>query len=517
VALLRILTADTANAADLPVKAKAIEYVRICTPYGPGFFFIPGTDTCIKFGGFLRIDTTFNTGIGAYGQPAYNGDQGQGNRYRDYFLGRSRMGFTVDTRTATEYGVLRTFGNSDFQFNNFGTSNPAVLNAPLLNSNLLNSAGGGYVPVHQVFIQFAGFTLGKSASAYATPWHGYPGNNTSYLMGGHDTVTGVNNIQYTAEFGDGVSASVGLDDPTVYNRVNVGNLSVGLPANGSGVPAFAYGGTHAPDIVGRFRINQAWGLFQVSGAAHLVNASYNVLTAAAGTPNNFSEISGHPDDKWGGSVMAALQIKNIPTGANDDFKIDATWAKGDTKNVISTSAGTPQFLMFGGSSRAYQSFGFGVSTDAIYSGGIGGGATQGLRLTTAYGVRSAFNHNWTPEWSSGFWGSYAAVRYDGDVADLTSAKGAYCAAYTAATGGAAAKSADYRCNPDFNIAQVGVVTRWTPVKNLTFSAEVGAFFLDQKFTGTSNIAAAAAPKPATVYEFRDQSTVFVSVRVQRNF
>ena len=46
-------------------------------------------------------------------------------------------------------------------------------------------------------------------------------------------------------------------------------------------------------------------------------------------------ISGHPATKWGGSVMAALQIKNIPTGAGDDIKIDASYAKGDTKNVIS--------------------------------------------------------------------------------------------------------------------------------------------------------------------------------------
>ena len=69
-----------------------------------------------------------------------------------------------------------------------------------------------------MFIQFAGFTFGKSASAYATPWHGYPGNNTSFLLGGHDTVTGVNNIQYTAQFGNGVSGTVGLDDPTVFNR-----------------------------------------------------------------------------------------------------------------------------------------------------------------------------------------------------------------------------------------------------------------------------------------------------------
>ena len=49
--------------------------------------------------------------------------------------------------------------------------------------------------------------------------------------------------------------------------------------------------------------------------------------------------------------MAALQIKNIPTGPGDDIKIDASWAKGDTKNVISTSAASPSFTMFGGGSR----------------------------------------------------------------------------------------------------------------------------------------------------------------------
>ncbi len=116
-----------------------------------------------------------------------------------------------------------------------------------------------------VFIQFAGFTFGKSASAYATPWHGYPGNNTSFLLGGHDTVTGVNNIQYTAQFGNGVSGTIGLDDPTVFNRTAVLNLST--PVWVRRVAANAYGGVHAPDIVGNLRVDQAWGLFQISAAA----------------------------------------------------------------------------------------------------------------------------------------------------------------------------------------------------------------------------------------------------------
>ena len=45
-------------------------------------------------------------------------------------------------------------------------------------------------------------------------------------MGGPDYVTGVNNIQYTAQFGNGVSATIGLDDPTVFNRTSVLNLGV---------------------------------------------------------------------------------------------------------------------------------------------------------------------------------------------------------------------------------------------------------------------------------------------------
>src|SRR2546430_2791630 len=141
-----LLAMSGAQAADLPVKAKAVEYVRICSLYGAGFFYIPGTDTCIKLGGYLRADTTFNGG--AHGAPAWNSDLGQQNRYRDYFVSRSRLALTVDTRTATEYGVVRTFGQGDFQFNNFGSSNPTTLSAfPGGAANALNTAGGGYVAV----------------------------------------------------------------------------------------------------------------------------------------------------------------------------------------------------------------------------------------------------------------------------------------------------------------------------------------------------------------------------------
>jgi hypothetical protein len=526
-----LLAMSGAQAADLPVKAKAVEYVKICSLYGAGFYYIPGTDTCIKFGGYLRVDTTFNGNI--YDGPAWNGDLGQQNRYRDYFAARSRLAFTVDTRTATEYGVVRTFGQGDFQFSTLGgsTVNPNSVNTtlPVAGAQLLDTAGGGYVAVEYVFIQFAGFTFGKSASAYSTPWHGFPGNNSSFLLGGHDTVTGVNNIQYTAQFGNGVSASIGLDDPTVFNRTAVFNLGPSGVAPGplglAGTTGNAYAGVRAPDVVGNIRVDQAWGLFQISGALHEVNGSYNILNSLAaalpnvgvpaGAPNTLSEISGHPETKWGGSVMAALQIKNIPTGPGDDFKLDASYAWGDTKNVISTSSASPSFVMFSGTGRpgAYQSIGFGATTDAVYLPATSGGDGN-LKLTKAWGVRGAFNHNWDPFWSSSLFGSYSSVRYDGTVGDLTTAKGAYCAAYVVGK----VVSADFSCDPNFNVAQIGVVTRWTPVKNLTFSAEVQYFHLDQKYAGTvASAGGPGAPKPAATYEFRDQDTVSLNVRVQRNF
>ena len=167
-----------------------------------------------------------------------------------------RLALTVDTRTATEYGVVRTFGQGDFQFNNFGSSNPTTLSAfPGGLANALSIPGGGYVAVEYLFIQFAGFTFGKSSSAYSTPWNGFPGNISSSLLGGNNTDTGVNNIQYTAEFGNGVSASIGLDDPSVWNRTAVYNLSIPLAIGANGTGSNAYAGTHAPDIVGRIDVH----------------------------------------------------------------------------------------------------------------------------------------------------------------------------------------------------------------------------------------------------------------------
>jgi hypothetical protein len=517
-----ILANAGAHAADLPGKAKPVEYVRVCSLYGAGFFYVPGTDTCIKLGGFLRAEVTSNGGF--TGQPAWNGDPGQGNRYFYAFAERSRLRLAVDTRTATEYGSLRTYAESNFDFSSFNHTNNNPNSIATATNPVLNEPGGGYVSVEMIFLQFAGFTIGKSASGYASPWQGFPGNNTLFLLGGHYSGNGIPNIQYTAEFGNGLTGTIGLDDPVVYYRTSVYNLSTGLNAVGTG--ATSYAGARSPDIVGRIRVDQAWGLFQVSAAGHEVNGSYNVLNTvgapagavglAGASPTNLSEISGHPETKWGGSAMAALKIKNIPTGPGDDFNIDASYAKGHTKNVISTGGSSPTFAMFGGSNSAYQSVGFGATTDAVFLP-LGAGGTGDLKLTTAYGVRGAFNHNWDPYWSSSVWGSASFVRYDGSATDITSAKGQYCATYIASNKLTAAKtSADFSCDPNYNVYQLGTVVRWTPVKDLAFSAEIGWFGLKQSFTGAA-VLTPAAPKPNATYEYKNQDTVSLSIRIQRNF
>src|SRR5262250_2928491 len=90
-----LIAIGTAQAADLPVKAKAVEYVKICSLYGAGFYYVPGTDTCIKLGGYLRAETVFNTGT-IYDAPN-SGVGGANNRLSNYFTTRSREDLNIDT------------------------------------------------------------------------------------------------------------------------------------------------------------------------------------------------------------------------------------------------------------------------------------------------------------------------------------------------------------------------------------------------------------------------------------
>lgn len=74
-------------------------------------------------------------------------------------------------------------------------------------------------------------------------------------------------------------------------------------------------------------------------------------------------------------------------------------------------------------------------------------------------------------------------------------------------------------NPDFKIWQVGTRTAWTPVRYLTFAADVLYTMLEQSSTGGVG-AAAGVPgsfKPAGFYQFKDQGMVFGMFRVRRTW
>jgi hypothetical protein len=492
-----------AQAADLPLKAKAVEYVRVCSLYGAGFYFVPGTDTCIKIGGYLRVDVLANTNNVAGGNTG--GAGGAQNRFTNGYTWRARQDLTLDTRTATEYGVVRTFFEAVYNWTTdtvagngtgatiYGPVGPSPFSSAPLNANAGAVAGGAF-GLYNAFIQFAGFTIGRAVSQFSAPWTNYPSNNFDGLVGGGGTVTGVNQFSYTAEFGNGVSGTISAQDQTAYFQAGVNNIAAGGLYGTSD-----YAGTIAPDIVGMIRVDQAWGLLQASVAAHDNHAAYY-----GGT-----ETTGHPDDKWGWAGQLALQIKNVPTGPGDVINVQGVYTDGATRyNIqdLGTQAGAN--AIYGGTSLpgAYQSVGLGTAPDTVF----GPGGQQ--QLIQTWGGRGGYTHNWNAYWNTGIYGAFAAVHYNAGATALICGVGGVGGSLRA-VGGAVLTN----CNPDYNIAQVGLITRWSPVKNLTFSGDFTYTHLDQKYAGTINAASATIGKPAAVYQLKDQDTVTLLLRAQRNF
>ena len=500
-----LLAVGGAQAADLPVKAKAVEYVRICSLYGAGFYYIPGTDTCIKIGGYLRAEAAINANSDSGGN--FNGAGGANNRFTNAFTWRGRSALSMDTRSATEYGVVRTYALTTFSWTTdtyaagsaAGSTVYSSLGGTAATNNAFSGAGGsGAVGVQYAYLQFAGFTIGRATSEFSSPWQSYPANNMDLLVGSANDVVGVSQFTYTAQFGNGVSAAVSVQDPTSNFQAGVNNLSVA----GSSVSALFgtsdYAGSMAPDIIGTVTVDQAWGLFKFSAAAHDNHAAYYGAT----------EPTGHPDDKWGFAVQGALQIKNIPTGPGDTINLQTVYTSGATRyNINDLASQFGSSAIYGGTSLpgAYESIGLGFAPDTVF---MNGGSQQ---LIQTWGMNAGFNHNWNPYWSSGFYGAFASVHYG------SGAKTLVCNTPGIGFASLIASGAVTNCNPNYSVSQAGFVTRWTPVKNLTFSADVAWSHLDQNFTGTVNAASASIGKPTATYELKNQNNVIMLLRAQRDF
>ena len=80
--------------------------MKICSLYGAGFYYMPGTDTCIKIGGFVRAEV--NGYAGGSFSVMQTGDF-KSNSNGSVETWRSRAGVTLDTRSQTEYGTLRSY------------------------------------------------------------------------------------------------------------------------------------------------------------------------------------------------------------------------------------------------------------------------------------------------------------------------------------------------------------------------------------------------------------------------
>ena len=203
---------------------------------------------------------------------------------------------------------------------------------------------GGSVGINSAFIQFAGFTMGRTLSAFDAPWVNYPSNNFDGLVGGSGSTNGVNQFTYTAQFGNGVSASLSAQDQSAVVQSGVMNLTgataSGMLGGSNGLNNL--GGTRSPDLIGVLKVDQAWGVFQLSAVAHNNHAAYY-----GGT-----EITGHPDDKWGWAVQGALQIKNVPTGAGDVINMQAVYTDGATRYNLQSLAAV-SYSMFGSASTAW--------------------------------------------------------------------------------------------------------------------------------------------------------------------
>ncbi|MCL4713017.1 MAG: porin, partial [Pseudorhodoplanes sp.] len=170
--------------------------MKVCSLYGAGFYYIPGTDTCIKIGGFVRTEWNHNA-AGSF-SPYVEGAGGIYTRDGNTLVNRSRGIVTFDTRSQTEFGTLRSYLRAGWQW----TSQDATV-------------GGSSATVYldRAFIQIAGFTFGKTQSFFdffCTGCYSLQTNKLWVDTGGSGTPV----FAYTAQLGNGVTATVSIEDYT---------------------------------------------------------------------------------------------------------------------------------------------------------------------------------------------------------------------------------------------------------------------------------------------------------------
>jgi hypothetical protein len=405
---------------------------------------------------------------------------------------------STDVRTQTEYGTLRAYIKAGWQF----TSGLTPAQGDNGSSN--RSKDGG-VYTERAFIQFAGFTFGKSQSFFDL-WSAASVANSN-LWGYDDTGNGINLAAYTAMLGNGFSLSLAVEDPQAYRRMNLyagpfvtttagalNNLGWGSVGNNE------YGGTSVPDIVGVFRVDQAWGSILAGGLVHQINPVYyhgnvSVATVCPGQTTVGCYDFGAPDVKYGWAATLGGDF-NLPWAKGDRFLFQATYTEGVMGTVMGGQNNTSiaWWKGNGGTGNGTLEATLGWIVDAVRP------LDGEFQLTSAWAVIAGIEHYWTPSLRSSLFGDYVAIRYN-DTAKATLCSGIPLTAGT--------------CNPDLNLWNVGSRTVWTPVPNLDISVEGVYSFVDQNNVGIT--ALNAGVMTTTTRSLVDQGIWSANFRVQRNF
>ncbi|MBM6595985.1 porin [Microvirga pudoricolor] len=349
-----------AQAADLPVKKAApVEYVRVCSTYGSGFFYIPGTDTCLRVSGRVRADYLFNSPL---------------TRASDAVGFRARGRIQLDARTNTAYGLLRSVVRMEITRDSgtpFGRT----------------GAIGQSPNIDQAFVQFGGLTAGRVESFFSNT--DLPTQHMGTLR--FDDAPNVNLFAYTFTFGNGFSATVSVEDG-LDRRYN--------DATFDDAAAFAYGGQRIPDVVGNIKYSGTWGTAQLSGALHQLRAA---------TPYTAFGFADYPDTEYGFAVAFAGSV-NLPQIAEGDaLWFAATYADGALgylsggNDVLNTNPNTA----LGGTGL----LGF---TDAYVDP-----LTGDIKRGRGWALAGGFTHYFTPEVRASLFGSYLRVNYSGAANALT--------------------------------------------------------------------------------------------------
>ena len=349
-----------AQAADLPSrKAAPVDYVRVCSAFGANFFYLPGTDTCLRIGGRVRAEYSF-------GERWSSG--------QDMFGTRARGRIFLDARNQTAYGTLRTFIRYDLTTTTgvyrYGGTNSAANRFSGLNGvNQDDSIG-----LTDAVIQLGPLTAGRTASMFQFYANDYT------FHGARTSDRQVNLLAYTASFGGGFTATLSLEDPRTTGRLGTAAFTGG------------YAGMTYPDVVGQIRVDQGWGSASLSGAFGDRSTYSNPYAPTFGT--------GAKQDEMGWAVQAGVKINLPMLAAGDALFVQAAYADGALEYI-------------GWGSNA------GHGRVAAYPVGNYGVEFGRLKSNTGYTILAAMRHYWTPAIRSDFLVSYSALQTAGFIPGST--------------------------------------------------------------------------------------------------